>query len=77
MYLIEVATSLESVNLSTLLLGKIAASTRVNNPEVDDNTFTIPASVSRKASWYDRFPKKNCKTTTNVIFHVINYIKST
>ena len=43
------ANNLDSENLSRLELGQTAAHTKVNNPDVDDNTFTIAASVSNRA----------------------------
>lgn len=45
------ANNLESVNLSVELDGNIAANINVNKLDVDDRTFTIPASVSAKATW--------------------------
>lgn len=44
--LINTAASFDRVNLSPLLLGNRAARNNVNKLEVDDNTVTIPASVS-------------------------------
>lgn len=44
------AASFDKVNLSVCVEGKAAASTKVNRLDVDDKTFTIPASVSDRAT---------------------------
>lgn len=44
------ATNFEIVNLSPRFEGKIEANIRVNRLEVEDNTLTIPASVSDRAT---------------------------
>lgn len=49
--LTETATNLDKVNLSPPLLGKKVARNKVNKLEVDDNTVTIPASVSTREIW--------------------------
>lgn len=46
------ATNLDNVNLSPVFDGKIEANINVNKLELDDKTFTIPASVCAKATWY-------------------------
>lgn len=46
------ATSFDNVNLSVWLEGNIEANISVNRLDVEDSTFTIPASVSDSATWY-------------------------
>lgn len=46
------ATNLEIVKRSPRFDGNMAASSKVNNPELEDNTVTTPASVFAKATWY-------------------------
>ena len=54
--------NLDRVNLSLLPLGYIDASIKVNNPEVDESTLTIPtcaSCISCKASKCDKLARKN------------------
>lgn len=45
------AHSFDKVNLSVEQDGNMAANTKVKSEDVDDKTFTTPASVYTKASW--------------------------